>query len=565
MKTRKWKILFVYPPFLERRIHADEIRALPMGLYHVAAVMKAEGYEVALLNLNDYPPGIEQVMQTIQGFRPDVVGFSIFNANRWGGIDLARRIKALDTEIITVFGGIGASTLWEHLLTHFEAIDYVVIGEGERTFQRLVQGLEARDRETIDELGGLAFRREGRPVRTPCDPYIEDLDQLPDPSQYFTYQHLSLTRGCPADCRFCGSPGFWGRRVRWHSPASFVDQIERLASRGVSFFHVSDDTFTLRRKAVLAVCRDLIARQLDIRWTAISRVDTVDEEILCWMRRAGCIQISYGIESANAAVRRFLDKRIQIEDVKAAFAATRRCGILPRAYFIYGCPGDNDRTMQEALDLVQAIKPLAAIFYILDIFPGTRLYEDFLARSGRTDDIWLEPIEDILYFETDDALDKDAVLAQGRMLRDGFHGLLPAFAEDIDLLDDPEFYHLHADFLSRLAMTFHRGDYARIAAIPDKRQTAERLYRRALTYAPEARAFLGLGMLCQERGDFTAADEILRRGLAQHPDDSELQTCAAVNDMNQREYESALGRLRQLDETPQIRQWMDHCRTAVSR
>jgi anaerobic magnesium-protoporphyrin IX monomethyl ester cyclase len=563
MNVRKWKILLIYPPFLEARIPTDEIRALPMGLYHVAAAMKADGHEVALLNLNDHRPDMIQVMETIRNFQPNVVGFSILNANRWGGIDLARRIKALDAGIVTVFGGIGASTLWEHLLTHFESIDYVVIGEGENAFKRLVQRLANQDGAKIDRLGGLAFRRDGRPVRTPCDPFIEDLDGLPDPSRYFTYQHLSLTRGCPADCRFCGSPGFWGRRVRWHSPACFVDQIERLVARGVSFFYFSDDTFTLRRQSVLAVCRAIVARGLAIRWAAISRVDTVDEEILRWMRRAGCIQISYGIESANAEVRRFLDKRIKIEDVKNAFAATRRCGILPRAYFIYGCPGDNEETVQEALDLMRTIKPLGAIFYILDIFPGTRLYDDYLARSGRTDDLWLAPIEDMLYFETDAAMDKEAVLAQGRMLRDGFHRLLPAFAEDIELLDDPAFYPLHADFLSRLAMTFHRGDYARIAAIPGKRHTAEKLYRRALTYAPDVRAFLGLGMLNQERGDYAAAAKILQRGLGQYPDDAALQTCAALNDMNQGAYGQALERLRQLDETPQIRQWIKDCQAAV--
>jgi hypothetical protein len=288
----------------------------------------------------------------------------------------------------------------------------------------------------------------------------------------------------------------------------------------------------------------------------------VDEEILRGMRRAGCIQISYGIESANREVRRFLDKRIARDDVTAAFATTRRCGILPRAYFIYGCPGDSDQTLQETLALMRAIKPLGAIFYILDIFPGTRLYEDYLARSGRTDDIWLAPIEDILYFETDPAMDRETVLEHGRRLRNGFHRMLPTFVEDIELLDDPEFYPLHADFLSRLAMTFHKGDFSRIAAIPGRRKTAEMLYRRSLAYAADARAFLGLGMLCQQRGDFAAAADILGRGAAHYPGDEALQTCVAVNDMNQGAYGKALQRLRQLEETPQIRQWIDRCLAA---
>ncbi len=564
MKSQQRRILLIYPPFLEARIHEEEIRAVPIGLYHIAAVVKAEGHVVAVLNLNQDEQLPDQVMGVIAQFQPDMIGFSILNANRWGGIDIARQVKTRFPSVITVFGGAGASTLWEHFLTHFPEIDYIVIGEGERPFLRLVQSLERGSGRDIDGIGGIAFRRGGQPVRNACDPFVEDLDSLPDPSHHFTYQHLALTRGCPANCRFCGSPGLWGRQVRFHSPTYFVDQMQRLAAGGVSFFYVSDDTFTLRKKTVLAVCRDIIARGLDIRWSAISRVDTVDDDTLSWMRRAGCIQISYGVESANRAIRRYLDKRISLKDARAAFAATRRFGILPRAYFIYGCPGDSPATMQENLELIADIKPLGAIFYILDLFPGTQLYASYLKRSGQTDDIWLERIEDILYFETDPAMDQEAVQSYGHMLRNGFYHMLPTFAADIDLVGDPDFYPLHADFLSRLAMTFHQGDFARIEAIPDKRKTAEGLYRRALGYGPDARAFLGLGMLCQQGRDFAAAAEILEKGIAHFPGDESLQTCMAVNDMNQGAHDEALRRLQHMDETPQTRQWIARCREAMA-
>ena len=562
MCQRARRIVLIYPPFLEARLHEDDIRPMPIGVYHLAAVLKEMGCEVLLINLNEGGLSSEAALEAIARFRPGVAGFSILNANRWGGIEMARRIKDLDAAIVTVFGGVGASTLWEHFLTHFAAIDYVVIGEGEQAFPALVRWIEATPQGDPGRLRGVAFRRQGRPARTDCEAFIEDLDALPDPTRHFTYQHLALTRGCPANCRFCGSPGIWGRRVRWHSPTYFVDQMERLASRGVSFVYISDDTFTLRKETVRAVCRGIRARRLDIRWAAISRVDTVDEEVLGWMRQAGCIQISYGIESANREVRRLLDKRIRLNDVRAAFAATRRCGILPRAYFIYGCPGDSWQTMQENLDLMAEIKPLGAIFYILDIYPGTRLYADYLERSGQTDDLWLAPIEDILYYETDPDMDQETVKAYGHFLRTGFYRMLPSFAEGIELTEDPAFHPLHADFLSRLAMTFHQGDLARIAAIPGKRRAAERLYRRALDYHPDARAFLGLGMLCQQRGALVEAAELLGRGLAHFPQDEALQTCLAVNEMNRGAFDRALKRLQGLVPTPQVRALIARCRQA---
>ena len=145
---------------------------------------------------------------------------------------------------------------------------------------------------------------------------------------------------------------------------------------------------------------------LAISWFAISRVDLVDEEVLRWMRLAGCTQISYGVESGSETIRQFLNKNIQREDIKKAFDLTTRYGILARAYFIYGSPGENRDTIQATLDLIHEIKPLSAIFYILDIFPGTTLYDMFLRQSGQTDDIWLQKIEDILYFETDPHLSR---------------------------------------------------------------------------------------------------------------------------------------------------------------
>ena len=153
---------------------------------------------------------------------------------------------------------------------------------------------------------------------------------------------------------------------------------------------------------------------------------------------------------------------------------TQRYGILARAYFIYGCPGETRATIQETIDLMLEIKPLGAIFYILDLFPGTALYADMQRRLNCTDDIWLERVEDIMYFETDPNLSSDRILEFGRDLRASFYRNLPGFAEDLDLVDEREFYPLHADFFSRLAMTFDQGDYSRVEEIPDKPATSRK-------------------------------------------------------------------------------------------
>ena len=144
---------------------------------------------------------------------------------------------------------------------------------------------------------------------------------------------------------------------------------------------------------------------------------------------------------------------------------------------------------------MEAIKPLSAIFYVLDLFPGTALYDDYRQRFKVSDDIWLHRIEDLMYFETDPALSPELILAFGKRLRSHFCEKLPEFVEALKLIDQMDLYAQHADFFSRLAMTFEKGDYAAVDAIPHKYRLAEKLYQRSLTYAPHARAYLGLGML----------------------------------------------------------------------
>lgn len=367
-----------------------------------------------------------------------------------------------------------------------------------------------------------------------------DLDRLPMPSEYFKFQHIISSRGCPGSCTFCGSPKFWGHKVRFHSPEYFVEQMEQLCLKGISFFYVSDDTFTMRKDRVIQICKRIIEKRLNITWFAISRVNYVNEEMLYWMRKAGCIQISYGVESGSEKIRDILNKNIKTDDVRRAFALTTRYGILARAYFIYGSPGENWDTIQETTDLINEIKPLGIIFYILDIFPGTGLYADFQKRTNLDDDVWLERIEDIMYFESDSRLSKEMILAFGQKLRSDYYRRLPEFADAIELVDDKNLYESHADFLSRLAMTFSHGDYASIDAIPGKEEVAQRLYERSLLYHPNERAYLGMGTIRQKQREYGVSLKILSEGVKQFPDSQQLAVCLGISYMNLGRYDDAL-------------------------
>ena len=559
-------ILLAYPCFLDPRVDDEDIRSPPIGLFYVAAALKERGHVVAVRNWYDLRDRAEAIESELRAVRPRIVGVSIVHANRWGGIDIARIAKRVDPAVTTVFGGVGATNLWSHLLENFPEIDYVVLGEGEAAMVELSARIEAGDFSGAATVSGIAGHRGGKPVRNSARRLIPDLDELPMPARHYDLPHLALTRGCVSDCTFCGSPALWGRRVRSHSADYFVAQLAELHRRGRRLVHVSDDTFTLNRRRALEVCRRIVDQGLgEVSWTAISRVDAVDEEVLAWMRRAGCIQISYGVESGSAEIRRRLNKEITDAQIRQAFDLTQRYGIMARAYFIYGCPGESSATIRESVELMRAIRPLGAVFYILDLFPGTALYDEIQQRLGLNDDIWLERVEDIMYFQTDPALTAEMVLEFGRTLRHAFYSNLGSFVEALDPVDDPGLRHLHADFFSRLAMTFHQGDYARVEAIADKPRLADVLYRRALRHHPHPRAYLGLGLLRQVEGRFEDAIRILEEGLGHFPHECPLKICSAVCRMNLERYAEALSLLRDCAGEPEAERLAEVCRRAVGR
>ncbi len=554
-------ILLVNPRLLDTRTDAYDTASVPIGLYYIGALLIDNGFTVSLVNLADKPDPLAFFKGRLEKIRPAMVGFSVLNANRLNAVECARAAKKILPDTRVVFGGPSATFLSDYFFATLPELDYIVKGEGEMTFLELAKTVLSGKPASPDRIRGLVYRKGGQPVQTDPRPPIEDLDILPKPGKYFCFQHVALTRGCPGNCTFCGSPRFWGRgNVRFHSAEWFADHLALLNRSGVSHFYVSDDTFTYDKEKVKAICRLILSKKIDITWAAISRVDLIDEDMLYWMRKAGCIQISFGVESGSPQIRKRLGKPVSEEEIVSAFRMTQQYGILARAYFIYGSPGETRETIAESRNLICAIKPLSAVFYVLMVFPGTSLYQTLKNDNRVSDGIWENSVEDIPWCKFDPVLTWQDVRKFGEALRRTFFETVDKFASHINLVDNTDLYPEHARFLSRLAMTFSHGEYATDPRVNNSRATAEVLYTKALSYDHNSDAYLGLSMLLQKKRDFSKASDILEKGLGIFPENRDLTICKGINLMNLQNFDRALACFEKFETEAQVGEYIHICR-----
>jgi len=390
------RVLLIFPPYSLKEEFGDlsEVGNMqpPLGIGYLGAVLEKAGFEVIIL---DAPPlgwAIERIVCEAKKFLPDCIGISVSTVDFNKVVRLAGALKkSLNSPII--IGGPHVTALPDEAM-EFSCFDIGVIGEGEETIVELIQVLiEKGDLRKVD---GIVFREGKNLVRTAPRLYIKNLDSLPFPARHLmlplssyhptpaTYKKLPVgtmitSRGCPYRCSFCFR-GVFGSKWRFRSPENVVAEMEVLISRfGAAEIRLWDDTFNADPERVKAICRLIIKRGLRFPWTCLGRVNQVGRQMLTLMKKAGCWQISYGIESGNEEILASINKGITKKMVKKAVEATYQAGIQSLGFFILGLPGETEKTMEETIQFAKSLPLNAANFTIATPYPGTDLW--FLAQE----------------------------------------------------------------------------------------------------------------------------------------------------------------------------------------
>lgn len=408
------KVLLIHPPWL--RFFGSCLASPPIALNYIAASVRQKMPEIEIDVYNaDYATGLvpsiandlftsghaeyrrrlfdlqdpiwSNIREIIRQHNPDLIGISSMTATFPAACQLVKICREIRPDIKIVLGGRHPSALPELSLKQSGA-DFVVIGDGEETFCELIRNL--KNPQCVD---GIAFRSNADSIIT-NNPRTKNsqIDSFPIPvvesglSRYgfeeghagdiFTWSLLSA-RGCPFQCVYCATD----HQVRFRSLENVMTEIRTVKAKyGITHFCFEDDTFSLKRDRMEQMCHALAAER--VKWTCVTRVDTLDDSLVRLMKESGCMQTYIGIETGSPKTLKAIRKNLEIAQVENALRLFKKYNLLVMGFFIIGFHWETALDMQQTVDLIRRL-PLD--YFQLNIatpLPGTALYRD-LVTSGK--------------------------------------------------------------------------------------------------------------------------------------------------------------------------------------
>lgn len=381
----------------------------PLGVAYLAGTLLKNGHDAIIIDraalhfqFDFKQEEVDKItVQKLLEYRPDIIGLSTVTGNFNDAIHTARMIRKLPgfKETTLVLGGYHATVETESALEECPDADAIIRGYAELTFLDFVNG------KNPEEIAGITIRKQGNGdkfLTTPLQRQPRSLDHLAFPARhlldmdYYTQPNSSAipgfhmpsvtfvsSRGCPSRCRYCGADRM-SQSVQAHSAEYVFKEIEDVISKyNISAIVFADHLFVASRRRTKEFCTRMIESGLNkhLVWTANSRADTVNEEMLELMKEAGCRWLCYGFETGSQRILDLANKNVKLEDYYKAAHFTKKSGIFFNASMIAGLPGETEEDFAKSVDFLNETKPFSAGFNLFTPLPGTYYYDTFLEQG----------------------------------------------------------------------------------------------------------------------------------------------------------------------------------------
>lgn len=393
----------------------------PLGLAYLSGALIEEGHDVRILDLCFIEDFKESIRETFKEFSPELTGISIRNVDNLTyplSVSYIPFIKSVTdylksvTDAPIILGGSGFSIFPEAMLDYLE-LDHGVIGEGEKAIKSIARVGTICESPLLEKIPNLIFRKGDRFCRNLMEP-IEDFGKpfrnLINNDAYLRWGgmgNIQTKRGCPFNCTYCTYPLIDGKKMRLRRPEEIGEEIEFIYKEyGIDHIFFVDDIFNYPVEHAESICKEIINRRLDVRWTAFCNPSFISTNLFPLMKDAGCQGVEFGTDSLSEPVIKNFRKSFSPEDVENACARTREAGLETAHYIIFGGPGETPETIKETFERLDRINPTAVIAMIgIRVYPGTPIEamskgDGFLRRGAIIDDGKFNHLEPLFYLSS---------------------------------------------------------------------------------------------------------------------------------------------------------------------
>ena len=368
----------------------------PLGTLYAAALLRSQGYQVALFD-SMFEKTAEAILPQFDRCPPAYFvlyddGFNYLTKMCLSNMREAafRMIRfACERGVKVLVSGSDSTDEYQKYLE--QGADVVLTGEAEQTLLELIGAIEAGTTD-FSSIRGIAFKENGRIIKTPARPVIKDLDTLPFPAWdlvdieryrqswlnhagYFS-MNMATTRGCPFKCNWCAKP-IYGNRYNSRSPENVVTELKFLKENfQVDHIWFCDDIFGLKPGWVNEFDRLLDKENIRVRFKIQARADLLlQENYVRALASAGCENIWMGAESGSQKILDAMDKGITVEQIYQATRMLRQYGVHPSFFIQFGYPGESWEDITRTIHMVNELLPYEIGISVSYPLPGTLFFE----------------------------------------------------------------------------------------------------------------------------------------------------------------------------------------------
>ncbi len=369
----------------------------PLGLLQLASCLREkfqDSIEVRLIDAKLHELSVNELMQLIDKFKPDVVGFSALNYEASVCIQLSKLIHEYNPSCITAIGGPYA--LHQSTTIFLESdFNWVFEGSSERSFPEALWRL-GEESPLASDLQGFSWRNDDDQVITDTIDTVSDLDGLPLPAwdlcefDLYTkkasfnplqkpgrYATLFTSRGCPYLCSYCHD--IFTKKFKWQGTQRVIEEIALLHDNyGVCDFQIVDDIFNLHKPRVLEILEEVNRRwpgKMRFSFPNGLRADILDQEIIDAMVKAGTYYAALAVETVTARLQTLIEKNLDVQKTRWAIDEFDRQGVTIAGFFMLGFPTESESELEATVEFAKNSKVSLAYFFSVVPQPQTPLYE----------------------------------------------------------------------------------------------------------------------------------------------------------------------------------------------